>query len=122
MLQDCPVEEVLVYILLDWHYPWTWLRSLRDRIDRLKHTIESLRKLSTEKDLDLDENTKKLELQLRSYSETGSSIARDPNSFLPLEKGQFEDRLGIPLICVAQNVGLKLIRLTIGRVHVCTRE
>lgn len=106
-IKSRPTNDIVICILLDWHEPWKWLRDVRLWLRRLMRLIAKLRKSSREADADFQEIISALELKVRSYSETRESTSGGPNASgtaLPLSDGQFDIPLGLPLICVAQNV------------------
>lgn len=111
ILASRPLSNTAVWLLLDWQQPWTWIRELRFWIRHMKQIMLNLRRASKDFDHDFKENNSAWEMRLRHYREgAGASIIAnmqsDSSMILPLDEGQFDEPLGLPLICIAQNVNL----------------
>lgn len=103
------LEEVIICILLDWHYPWTWLRTLRFWIRSITGIIESLKSSKSNQDFVIENGIKALETRIRAYTESAkmesiTALQHDPSLARPLGKGEFDRPIGLPIMCVAQNV------------------
>lgn len=107
-MQRQPLEDTIVCVLLDWTAPEDWVKQLKYWIQHVKQIQRTL--------CDSDPNLRKSEehfsdcwsMRLRTYNQTAksssSSFHIDPRLAPPLSAGQFEDSLGLPLLCVVQQV------------------
>ncbi|KAF2635247.1 dynein [Massarina eburnea CBS 473.64] len=93
------LPHTLVVILLDWNYPWLWIRQLRDWIRVLRSLILSLDDAAKEV---LEENISTLQDKGRSMGGADGNSALD-NVKVPLGPGEWDEPLGIPLCVVCQN-------------------
>lgn len=108
-LRDQDPKDLLICPLLDWRTPWAWIRQLSFMIRHLTTLLDDIRRASPERDLQYTNLTNSLEMRQRTFTEQKendglSRFHNDPASALPLEAGELDRPLGVPLLCIAQNV------------------
>ena len=103
------MRDVVVSVLLDWTKPQLWLRELSFWIRHLKAILSDLADEHSHIAADLEHFTEQWSTRIRSFSdsrltnsdvETSKRLAVVP----PLADGEFDDSLGVPIHCIAQNV------------------
>lgn len=105
------MHDIIACVLLDWKRPQSWLRELSFWIGHLKNVLTNLSKSHPHIAADLEHFTEHWSTYLRSFSDPPSAgpkveTIKHLAAMAPLAEGQFDDPLGIPIYCIAQNVSL----------------
>ncbi|KAL8824891.1 MAG: hypothetical protein Q9191_004744 [Dirinaria sp. TL-2023a] len=94
------IPESLLVVLLDWSEPWHWVRQLRNWIRFMKGVTSDLDNEAQ----DCMETTMREWQQGKrgraAYDTSGTNVAGDSNVNLPLDPGEWDDSLGLPLCVV----------------------
>lgn len=109
LLESISLKDTIMCILLDWNCPWSWLREMRFWLRQWERTIKLLKTSSQKSQSDIEDFQISWQSHLRTFTEDPkgkvNGLAQlDAAIVLPLSEGQFDHSLGVPLICVAQNV------------------
>lgn len=101
------LENCLVCILLDWREPWNWLKELYDWVSLVKKSIDHFKSSSEASFRIISDIMTKWEYKIRTYTENASWMSHDTDRndrvTIPLEEGQFDQPLGLPLICICNH-------------------
>lgn len=101
------LKNCLVCILLDWREPLKWIKELHGWISLIKKTIENFKSSFETGDHIVSDITIAWEYKIRTYSENVSWVPYDTDKndrvAIPLETGQYDQPLGLPLICVCNH-------------------
>ena len=103
LLSPRTIPETLAVILLDWSEPWRWIRQLRDWIRFLRALTSDLSDDARE----AAETTMKEWQQrriARTYNDPGGANETDSNVAIPLNQGEWDEPLGLPLCVVCHRV------------------
>ncbi|KAG5513544.1 hypothetical protein PMAC_000976 [Pneumocystis sp. 'macacae'] len=100
------LENCAVCILLDWTNPWQWSHELSVWIQLLKKVIENFKSKSELCDQIVLKLTELWKHKIQICENLGSTLGDlDHNNrmTIPLEPGQYDEPLGLPLICVCNH-------------------
>ena len=103
LLSPRAISETLAVVLLDWIEPWRWIRQLRDWIRFLRALTSDLSNDAKE----AAETTMKEWQQRRigrTFNDVGGANNADTNVTIPLEQGEWDEPLGLPLCVVCHRV------------------
>ncbi|KTW29251.1 hypothetical protein T552_01206 [Pneumocystis carinii B80] len=100
------LKNCLICILLDWRNPWKWHEEMYNWINLIRKSIESF-KSHEEGNQVISDIIATWEYKIRTYSENSQWVSHDVNRneqvLLPLETNQYDQPLGLPLICVCNH-------------------
>lgn len=98
------IEETLLVFLLDWAEPWHWIGQLRDWIVLLQNVTSTLGGESKEVMEEVMKEWQQRKRGIPMYEAGAFGTGNDTNVTLPLNQGEWNEPLGLPLCVVCHGV------------------